>query len=254
MDTKTAERLNRSILQDPNAYYEFGAKTSMAQVLYDVSDRDAYDRIKAQMRRGERLPDDFVFPGEIYIGSPKEKAYDMADRFVSESLAAVIRKFGGPDVRLFPLNIKPYPKSGLHARTASLLKFPLSQPYYLLEVPVVSCLHYQYGEEMPTYEGWRQAEIEFHKVNPETYPNFYKAEPILAIWANLEKVKHLPLFSPAEYPYIIFASTVFIAMCKKAGIWGINHRYSLNESLELTRKIKNRNIGLPHLLYQLRVV
>jgi len=228
----------------------------MAQTVHYIADDYERKRINTQMERGERLPDGFHYESDVYMGSPKEKTYDICgligEQLVSEKLANIIRQHGGPEVRLFPLRPKPFPEELKKNPAFRHIKHPVTQPYYLLEPPVISCVNYEYGDALPTTERWREQQRKLDKHAPGHHPSPETNKPIVHMWINLEKIRHLPLFIPAELPNCLFASARFIEACKDAKLHGIDLSYSMHESMELTRRVQNESLGIEGLLYEWR--
>lgn len=234
----------KKILTAKHPYYEFGSKYSMSGIFADFSDHTAYAATLTRIQNGETLPDNFAMPGIMTISSGSKRPYDIfGNLIISERLAEVVHSHGGPRVKLFPIHQVDDPKA----------KFKVGMKFYLWQPPVISCLSFEYGDEMPTSEEWRKQTKKFNNSLGWDKPIPTTNKPVTRITLELDKLEGAPLFIPKEYNDRIFASRDFVSACKKAKIWGINCSYSAHECLEGVRRVMNENNGISIWGYERRL-
>jgi hypothetical protein len=194
-------------------YYEFADKLTQAALRFDFSELKNGKESAMFAVRKERLPADFRFEGHLLVGSPKEKAYDIASNcFASEKLADVIRAMTGETVRLIPYDTRHNPKA----------KFPVTHPpYYRIDAPFVECVSFVYGAEKETDAPYRKLKEKLGQPVPLTNP------VLMDIKLDMDKVRGLHLFRPKELDATTLMSHEFCQACKAADVYGLkNMTYS----------------------------
>lgn len=243
-----------------STHYSFRAKLTSTGLFMD--ENWPYKRFHHFISRGEPLPEGEKLDSPLRLFSCRAKAYDLyQDWVVSEKIAAVLREHAGSHINLWPINIDNklekleanYPPPPRH-------RIPLTQPYYFLQVPVVACCQYTYGEAMPTNDRWRESTARLNKgmaekgLGPEYQrPLTETAIPITSITLDQEKIKDLPIFRVQELSQHVFCTDKVMHALKKAKAYGMNtepHEYSL----ERTRSSQNSFRGIHLKNYNMPVV
>lgn len=244
-----------------STHYRFRDKLTSTGLFMD--ENWPYKRFHHFISQGEPLPEGEKLDSPLRLFSCRAKAYDLyQDWVVSEKIAAVLREHAGSHINLWPINIDNnlekleanYPPPPRH-------RIPLTQPYYFLQVPVVACCQYTYGEAMPTNDRWRESTARLNKgmaekgLGPEYQrPLTETAIPITSITLDQERIKDLPIFrtSPSDGGDVFCTDKVMLAL-KKAKVLGMYiqpHEYCL----EGWRKVKNQNKGIAGLFYNMPIV
>jgi hypothetical protein len=243
-----------------STHYSFRAKLTSTGLFMD--DNWPYKRFHHFIRDGLPLPDGEKLDSPLRLFSCRAKTYDLyQDWVVSEKIAAVLREHAGQHINLWPINIDNnlekleanYPPPPRH-------RIPLTQPYYFLQVPVVECCLYTYGEAMPTNDRWKESVRQLNKglqekgVGPEYMKTLTEtAIPITSITLDQDKIKDLPIFRPKEINNHVFCTDTVMRALKKAKVYGMDiepHEYTL----ERIRSVKNSNRGILLKDYNMPVV
>ena len=190
-----------------SAFYVFDEKLTCAGLQPDFSQIPKDLHCDARFLK-QRLPADFKFKGPLLLGSvkPPEKSYDICcDHIVSEKLAQVIRDVVGDEVKLFPYEVRPDPKS----------KYPITGNYYYVDMPYVDCFRYEYGPEEPTWEWARKGYEIYGKPFPAT------CRPVIDITIDVEATAGLQLFRPVDMLSGAMMTHKLWKACKAAKVIGM---------------------------------
>lgn len=244
-----------------STHYSFRDKSTMTGL--HLSGNWAHHRFNKFICDGIPLPADEKLDDPLALFAGRSRFYDIyQDWIVSEKIATVLREQAGQHIKLWPINIDtniatvelPYP-------LPPSKRFPLTQPYYFLQVPVVECCLYTYGDPMPTDDSWKESVRQLNKglqekgVGPEYMKTLTEtAIPITSITLDQDKIKDLPIFrTPLNDGDDVFCTDTIMRALKKAKVYGMDiepHEYCL----ERWRKVQNQSKGIEGLIYNMPVV